>query len=130
MNTKPDWYTPADATAWDRVKDALQRDWAQTKRDMHVGGHELNQKLGDTVAQVRGAEAIPRADQPNPPKVVDRWEDAEVAIDFGYACRTHYGDKYPVWNRELEARLEHDWKGERSWEKVKSYVRHGYEVPR
>ncbi|HEX3772360.1 MAG TPA: hypothetical protein VHV30_15895 [Polyangiaceae bacterium] len=130
MNSKPEWYTPADATAWERVKDAVRRDWSQTKHDLHVGGHELNQNLNDTVAQVRGAEAIPRVDAPNPPRVVDRWEDAEVAIDFGYACRTHYGDKYPAWSRELETKLKHDWKGERPWDSVQLYVRHGYEIPR
>jgi hypothetical protein len=128
--TKPDWYTPADASSWDRVKEALRRDWAQTKHDVHAGGHELNQKLGDTVAQARGQENLPRIDAPNPPKVIGSWEDAEVAIDFGYACRTHYGDKHPKWSHELESKLKSDWKGERSWDSVKLYVRHGYEVPR
>jgi hypothetical protein len=128
--SKPEWYTPADASAWDRVKEALRRDWNQTKHDVHAGGHELNQKLGDTVAQARGQEALPRIDAPNPPKVIGSWEDAEVAIDFGYACRTHYGDEYPKWSHGLESRLKSDWKGERSWDSVKLYVRHGYEVPR
>jgi hypothetical protein len=126
----PDWYTPADATTWDRVKQALARDWAQTKHDLHVGGHEMNQKLGDTVSQVGGREALPAGDAPNPPKVIDRWEDAEVAIGFGYACRTHYGERYPEWTSALASKLRSDWKGERPWREVELYVRHGYEVPR
>ena len=127
---KPEWYTSAHASAWERAKEALRRDWDQTKHDLHAGGHELNQKVADTVAQAGGSEGIPSIDAPNPPKVVDRWEDAEVAIDFGYACRTHYGDKYPKWNSELETQLKRDWKGDRPWDRVKLYVRHGYEVPR
>ncbi len=127
---QPQWFTPGDATAWDRAKEALRRDWDQTKHDLRIGGHELNQNLEDTVAQTEGREAIPPIDRPNPPKVVGRWEDAEVAIGFGYACRTHYGERYPKWNSALETVLEADWKGEQPWKSVKHYVRHGYEIPR
>jgi hypothetical protein len=127
---QPQWFTSAHAGAWERAKEALRRDWNQTKHDLRVGGHELNQALDDTVSQVRGRETIPPIDAPNPPRVIGRWEDAEVAIGFGYACRTHYGADFPEWNAALERLLEADWRGDEPWTSVKLYVRHGYEIPR
>ncbi len=127
---QPSWFTSAHASAWDRAKEALRRDWDQTKHDLHLGGHELNQKLEDTVSQTGGTEPIPPIDAPNPPKVIGRWEDAEVAIGFGYACRDHYGQRYPQWTSALESDIKADWKGKEPWDRVKLYVRHGYEVPR
>ena len=60
-------------SAWDRLKEALRRDWEQTKHDLHLkGGHELNQGLMDTIDQAAGSEAIPASNRPNPPKV-KRW---------------------------------------------------------
>lgn len=126
----PRWYTPADASTWERVKEALARDWDQTKHDLSLGGHELNQKFTDTAQQVGGSKAIPPNDVLNPPRVVARWEDAESWIGFGYACRTHYGAEYSGWCSNLESRIRHDWRGEEPWQDVKLYVRHGYEVPR
>jgi hypothetical protein len=127
---QPHWYTAAHASAWDRAKEALRRDWDQTKHDLHFGGHELNQKVEDTVSQVRGRAVVPPIDVLNPAKIIGRWEDVDVAIGFGYACRTHYGDRYPKWDSELESTLKADWKGEEPWDRVKLYVRHGYEIPR
>ena len=56
-------------SAWERAKAALHRDWEQTKRDLHLGGHELNQSLKDTVMQVAGKQRIPAYDRANPPKM-------------------------------------------------------------
>ncbi len=126
---QPGWYTPADASTWERVKEALRRDWVQTKHDLHVGGHELNQKIADTTSQVGGSEAIPAIDTANPPKVIGRWEDVEAWIGFGYACKTHYGVEYPDWTDDLASKLKADWKGDVPWSKVELYVRHGYEAP-
>jgi hypothetical protein len=112
------------------MKEALRRDWDQTKHDLHAGGHELNQDLGDTARQASGLESIPPGGLLNPPKVIGRWEDIEAWIGFGYACKTHYGVEYPEWTPDLEAKLKSDWKGDMPWSQVKLYVRHGYEVPR
>ena len=126
----PAWYSPAHASTWERVKEALRRDWEQTKHDLHVGGRELNQKIADTTSQVGGSEALPASGAPNPPKIIGRWEDVEAWIGFGYACKTHYGVEYPDWTPDLEAKLKADWKGSLPWSQVKLYVRHGYDVPR
>ena len=43
----------------DGVKDAMKRDWEQTKADLHLGGKELDQDVDDTLKQVAGKDAIP-----------------------------------------------------------------------
>jgi len=128
---KPTWWTEAHTSSWGQVKEALRRDWIQTRYDLHAGGHELNQNAMDTLGQTVGETAMPAIDVANPPTVIGRWEDAEVAIGFGYAARTHYGDRYATWSSELARQLESDWKGASTpWKKVEGLVRHGYEVPR
>jgi hypothetical protein len=127
---KPSWWTLQDSSSWDRVREALHRDWDQTKHDLHAGGHELNQKLSDTVEQAAGTKPMPPIDKANPPKVIGQWEDAETAIGYGYAARDHFGDQHPEWNDDLERRLAADWNTERPWSEIVRYVRHGYEVKR
>ncbi|HEY5240860.1 MAG TPA: hypothetical protein VIJ22_05325 [Polyangiaceae bacterium] len=127
---KPSWWTLQDSSSWDRVREALHRDWDQTKHDLHAGGHELNQKLSDTVEQAAGKKPMPPIDKANPPKVIGQWEDAETAIGYGYAARDHFGEQHPQWNDDLERRLAADWNTERPWSEVVRYVRHGYEVKR
>jgi hypothetical protein len=130
MNTdKPNWWNEEHASTWGRAKEALGRDWEQTKHDLGIGGHELNQNLDTTMAQASGGQVIPPVDQANPPKTIGRWEDVEPAIGFGYAARGHYGDRYPKWSGELERALHDDWHDPRTaWNDVKKYVRHGYEL--
>jgi hypothetical protein len=128
---KPGWWTAAHAITWENVKDALHRDWDQTRRDLDLGGHELNQNMHNTLAQAVGAEAAPAIDVANPPVVIGRWEDAETAIGFGYAARTHYGDRYPAWDLELSRQLAKDWKSESMpWKTSEIYIHHGYDVRR
>jgi hypothetical protein len=126
---KPSWWTEEHASSWDRTREALRRDWEQTKHDLHLGGHELNQTLDHTVAQAAGKQVTPAIDAPNPPKVIAHWEEVEPAIGFGYAARAHYGARYPKWNGELERALHDDWHDAKvSWNEIKGYVRHGYEL--
>ena len=50
----------------DRVGDALERDWEQTKSDMPgLDGEDLDQDVDDTVEQAAGQEPVPPDDQPN-----------------------------------------------------------------
>ncbi len=43
-----------------KVKEALKRDWEQTKHDLgKKGAPDLNQDVGDTVKQATGGEPIP-----------------------------------------------------------------------
>ena len=134
MNWHPKWWNEQQhGTAWERVREAMRRDWEQTLHDLHVkGGHELNQKISDTVEEIQGIKPIPANDAPNPPKVVGSFDDAEVPIGYGYGARQKYGAEHPKWNDRLEATLKSEWdsgkdKTRREWNDVRRWVRHGYE---
>lgn len=66
--TQPSWWTEErHGSAWGRVKEAMKRDWEQTKHDLRMGGRELDQDVDDTVKQAAGKEAIPPRAVPNAP---------------------------------------------------------------
>jgi hypothetical protein len=135
MKWQPAWWNEGHASAWDRVKEAMRRDWEQTKHDLHIsGGHELNQGVGDTVKQASGKETIPSNDRPNPPKVIGEWNDVELPHQYGYAARDRYGSAHTAWSRDLEDTLKNEWESNREahrrWEEVKGDVRRGYEFKR
>ena len=47
MIWQPAWWKEEHAGAWDRVKEAMRRDWEQTRHDLHVkGGHERRARCG------------------------------------------------------------------------------------
>lgn len=58
----PPWWTDRHSSSWERVKDAFQRDWEQTKSDFSAGGKDLKQSVVDTVRQSFGNEDIPPPD--------------------------------------------------------------------
>jgi hypothetical protein len=67
---RPQWWSDKHTSTWDRVKEALRRDWEQTKNDFSSeSGADLNQGVGDTVKQATGAEALP------PPAMKTRPDD-------------------------------------------------------
>ena len=121
----PTWWKDEHTSAWDRTKEALRRDWEQTKADVSSGGKELNQDVGDTLKQAAGKQAIPPGNAANPP---DNWNDAEPGIRYGYgAARQYQGQD---WNDGLESKLKADWHGagnEGTWDHVKSAVRRGWD---
>jgi hypothetical protein len=122
------WWKEELAKGWHNVKDALRRDWEQTKHDLHLGGRELRQDVTDTVEQAVAQAPVPAADRPNFPS----WEAVESPMRYGYAARTLHGQRYPQWNSELEAILESEWPAARgaskiAWRDVKEHVRRGYE---
>ena len=134
MNWKPAWWKQEmHGNAWDRVREAMRRDWEQTKKDLGIkGGHELNQNVDDTVKQMAGKQPIPPADKANPAKVIGDWNDVEMPLGYGYGARQQYGNQYPAWNQELEGKLRSDWeatgdKPTHKWNDVKDYVRRGFE---
>src|SRR3954468_24967694 len=99
---QPKWWNEVNATAWERAKEAMRRDWEQTKFDLGLpGGHELNQTAEDTIKQAARTELIPRDDRPNPPKIVGRWDDDEFPIGYGFGAFHHYGAEHPTWNEHL-----------------------------
>ena len=122
-------------STWDRIKEALRRDWEQTKHEFSSNaGHELNQDIGDTLKQAAGKQAIPYDNRPNPPRVIDTWDTAEPAIQFGYEAATHNRDAYGEWSNHLDSTLADRWRQQnakgRDWDDVRHYVRHGFEYGR
>jgi len=129
----PLWWNDTDASAWDRVKEALSRDWEQTKHDLHLaGGHELNQDVTHTVKQALNREPLPAHDRTNPPKIIGSWDDIEGPVGFGYSARAHYTREHASWNDKLESELRTQWEktedgAVRAWSDVKHHVKYGYD---
>jgi hypothetical protein len=98
----PSWWDAENDSAWERAKDAFKRDWDQTKHDLGGDVPQTHQKIGNTVKQAAGKEAIPPRFQPT-------YEELEPAYRYGYGARSHYGEEYPEWDDELEARLREEW---------------------
>ena len=66
---QPSWWNDSHGSAWDRIKEALKRDWEQTKQDLSLPhGHELNQSVTDTIKQAAGSEPIPPTIDPTRPR--------------------------------------------------------------
>ena len=133
----PTWWDESHGSAWERVKEAMRRDWEQTKQDLSLPhGHELNQGVIDTVKQAIGSAPIPAADGANPPKVIGTWDEAQMPIGYGYRARDHYGAEHPIWNEGIEQRLRSEWESDslgviqRPWPEVKPLVKRGYEYER
>ncbi len=132
---QPKWYAEEHVTAWARIKEALRRDWEQTKHDLGLpGGHQLNQGIEDTIKQAARTEPIPADDLPNRPKVIGRWDEAEYPIGYGYTARRALGGVHPTWNEGLEQKLRAEWEArndvlQERWEAVIHLVRYGYEYP-
>ena len=56
----PAWWNDKHTSSWERVKEAFQRDWEQTKSDFTtVGSKDLKQSASDTLKQSFGTEPIP-----------------------------------------------------------------------
>lgn len=51
-----------------KAKEALKRDWEQTKHDVTRKGTDLNQDVGDTVKQATGKEPVPPRGVPSDEK--------------------------------------------------------------
>lgn len=133
-NWHPSWWDDSHGNAWDRIKEAMKRDWEQTKQDLQLPhGHELNQGVMDTIKQAIGSEPIPPADLPNPPKVIGDWDDAEIPMGYGYSARHEYGSEHPTWNEGIELRIRSEWESQQAesarkpWTEVKDLVRRGYD---
>lgn len=130
----PTWHTPEHEMGWARVREAVRRDWQQTRHDMHVGGHELNQRASDTLEQAVGSAAIPSTDRTSPRKARDEWEWVEQPAEYGQSARLHFGSIYPEWCRELDQQLQREWPSDALasmepglWDDVKASVRYGYD---
>ena len=125
--TNPSWWNDKHEGTWARVKDALKRDWEQTKNDFSSKkAPDLDQTAGDTVKQAAGKEAIPPGNQPNPKK----WDDVEPTYRYAAGAHEQYGTAHPAWDDKLESKLSSDWKDIKSghtWDEVKETVRHAWD---
>jgi len=135
---QPKWWKPeTHGSAWERVKEALKRDWEQTKADVHAGGRELHQNVGDTVRQMAGKEDVPPASVPNSRSLGSdarhpAWDEIETPVMYGFGARQQYGGQHSAWNDNLETTLRNEWEEGRSttgrtWDQVRDHVRRGYE---
>lgn len=136
--TNPKWWTNEHTSAWDRVKDAMKRDWEQTKADFSSKrGTELDQHVGDTVKQAAGKQAIPAPSQPNatskdvkPGQADQTWDRYADDYRFGTGARYQYGTDHAAWDQRLETKLKTDWddlKTGRTWDDAKGRVRRAYD---
>lgn len=133
MNTgktiNPKWWNDKHASAWDRIKEALHRDWEQTKADFSSKGQDLDQGVGDTVRQAAGKQAIPPEGYPNP----GTFEDAEPALRFGYSAANQYETEHKDWDDSVESKLKSEWEsieGARNWQEFKAAVKRGWQRAR
>lgn len=130
---RPSWWTEeVHGSAWERAREAMRRDWMQTKHDLHLGGHEMNQSIGDTVRQATAKQHLPTSEQANPPKIIGEWPEAEALYRYGHAARLQYGAEHPQWSVALEQKLAGEWttgqnQAEHDWSVVRLYVRRAYE---
>jgi hypothetical protein len=143
---QPKWWTSdKHGSTWERVKDAMKRDWEQTKSDLGSSASaDLDQDVDDTVKQATGKDVIPPGKQPNAPggtKASDArpsspdWERVETPLRFGWGARQQYGAEHQSWDNGLETTLKSEWEegkgdGRLDWKDVKRVVRHGYERAR
>jgi len=137
LRHEPSWWNDHHSRAWDRVREAFARDWAQTQADFSsTHGQELGQSLTDTLKQAVGRQPIPPRGTPNDHHSDDvtslRYEDAEPALRYGYGASAYYFD-HDVWDASLEAKLRDDWSEvdpSRDWADVREHVRRGWEAAR
>ena len=137
----PQWWSTQQTSTWERVKEALSRDWEQTKADFsNEYGKDLDQNAGDTLKQAIGTEPIPAPHQKTPAdnssgdarREAPQWTDAEPAIRYGYGAAHHYGD-HKGWDDKVEDKLKGEWSDMRSgrtWNEAKSHVRYGWDRAR
>lgn len=136
-NWQPKWWSEdKHGGAWNRVKEAVRRDWEQTKNDIRVGGADLDQNVTDTVKQAAGKEPIPSKYVANPQGGTGAsWDDVEEPMRFGFGARQQYGAQYTQWDDKLEHKLQSEWEDakaatHRKWSDIKSHVRTGYDRAR
>lgn len=103
-------------SGWDRTKEALRRDWEQTKHDFgSKTAPELNQDVSNTVKQAAGKESIPDRMTPNFDEHID-------AFKYGYGARQHYAGR--AWDANLESEIARDYSG--NFVNDRDYIRRSY----
>jgi general stress protein 26 len=111
-------------TLWERAKEALIRDWEQTKFDLGApDALPLSQSLTDTLRQASGEQTLPPRNVPNRHGRID-------AVRFGYlSASALFPDPVP-WSLAIESELERRWLREGAdfdWDLALPHVRYGWE---
>jgi hypothetical protein len=119
----PKWWTQENDSAWNRVKEAMKRDWDQTKHDFGGDEPDTNQNVRHTVKQASGTETIP-------PRRETAYD--ESAYRFGYGARSKYGQDYTDWDDDLETTLKADWEivapeRKQTWMQDRAAIRYGWD---
>ncbi|MDB4964812.1 MAG: hypothetical protein JWN44_501 [Myxococcales bacterium] len=118
-SNSPRWWSKDHTSSWTRIKEALRRDWEQTKHDFSKkSGQELNQDAGDTLKQMAGKEPV------------GDWNSVEPAMRYGYGAGSNYKD---VEFDAHEKTLESEWnemRPSRPWAESRDFVRRGWEYSR
>jgi len=125
---RPSWWNDQYTSDWDRVKEALRRDWEQTKADFKVGGAvDLNQNVVDTVKQAVGEQPVPppavktRAD--TPAQVADRVEDQMKARLEAQEKFAEARTDAAVERVRAEAKVA---EAQRDWARAEEAMRYGF----
>lgn len=118
-SNNPKWWSNNHTSAWTRIKDALSRDWEQTKHDFSKkSGQELHQNVDDTVKQMAGKEPT------------NDFATHESEVRYGYgAGRQYAGTEFD----KQEGTLQKEWdelKSGRMWADVRDHVKHGWDWSR
>ncbi|WP_437940544.1 hypothetical protein [Sorangium sp. So ce341] len=128
QSINPRWWDEHKTSGWERVKEALRRDWEQTKADFtNNKGQELNQDVDDTVKQALGKQPIPPRHVPN-----SDWDDVEPGLRYGWGAAGQYTE-HRDWDDRVESKLREEWndlKSGRTWDEAKSAVRRGWDSAR
>jgi hypothetical protein len=116
INWQPRWWTEqTHGSMWSRVREAMKRDWEQTKSDLGIGGGHQRDGRNDGSA-ARSAT----------------WSDVETPLAYGYCARQEFGAEHQSWNERLENALRTEWEKDGNphrsrWNEIKAIVRRGYE---
>lgn len=117
INWQPRWWTEqTHGNIWGRVREAMKRDWEQTKSELGIGGGG-NQRDGRNDGTTTRTAT---------------WSDVETPLAYGYCARQEYGAEHQSWNERLESALRTEWEKDSNphrsrWNEIKAIVRRGYE---
>ena len=111
----PRWWREDHTSAWTRVKEALRRDWEQTKHDFNKeSGIDRGQGVTDTVKQMAGKQPL--------------WPSVEPALRYGYGAGYNYQDEdFSLRENDLEKEWNEMYPGTQ-W--PRDYVLRGWEWSR
>jgi hypothetical protein len=148
------WDENKHGSAWERVKEAIKRDWVQTKADFnaHPGApnplyvtNELDDRpQGATAsAETTTGQNVIRPGGVQDPKgftktrdvkegerLEHEFEDNLVAIEYGFVAHEYYGPRFGDWNEEVERKLESEWNPQETgmkFDQAKRYVKKGWD---